>query len=137
MGTVGVGSSVWELLYRGAEYGNSWSREQCMGTVGTRSSVVETNGTGSNKWEQWEQGSVYGNSWNMEQCTVYILSFIHRLVSNFPNVFVPIDMETKVFSLVDFEFVCLHPYLQHKNTGQTYSPFHTKKYMYSINILTK
>ena len=128
MGTVGVGSSVWELLKRGAVYGNSRSREQCMGTVGVGSSVWEQLEllAGSNKWEQWEQGSVYGNSWNMEQCTVYILGFIHRLVSNFPNVFVPIDMETKKFSLVDFEFVFLHPYLQHKNTGQTYTPFHTK-----------
>ena len=119
MGTVGVGSSVWEQLELGAVLWKQMEQEAI-------------NGNSGNKVH-----SVYGNSWNMEQCTVYILGFIHRLVSNFPNVFVPIDMETKKFSLVDFEFVFLHPYLQHKNTGQTYTPFHTKKYMYRINILTK
>ena len=41
MGTVGVGSSVWEQLERGAGYGNSRIRVQCMGTVGAGSSVWE------------------------------------------------------------------------------------------------
>ena len=49
-------------------YGNSWSREQCMGTVGVGSSVWEQLELGAVLWKQMEQEAINGNSGNKVQC---------------------------------------------------------------------